>query len=126
MFKKYQFVEQESSKDCGIACLLMIIKRYGGNISFEKLRSLSNTNQNGTTAYNLIETAKKLGFDANGYKCDDLKYISKLPCIAHIVKDNKYFHYIVINKIDYIHKEIIVSDPAIGTKKYHFKDFEDI
>ena len=79
-------VLQDGIKDCGVCCLLSIIKHYGGNVSKEYLRDLTNTTKNGVTAYNIIETAKKLGFDSYAL-CGDLEEIdaNNLPVIAHII-----------------------------------------
>ncbi|MHB9893041.1 hypothetical protein CF076_04370 [Clostridium botulinum] len=43
---------------------------------------------------------------------------NSLPCIAHIVINEKFLHYVVIHKI--IEKEIIIADPAKGIVKYTF------
>lgn len=125
---KYPFVKQEGIKDCGIACLAMIIKYYDGYISLEKLRMLTKTTKDGVNAYNLCEGAKKIGFDAWGFRTslidlNDKKVI--LPCIAH-VKVNNYQHYIVIYRVDYKKKNVFVADPADKLKKINFQDFEKI
>ena len=70
----YPFDKQEEAKDCGAACLSMIIKYYKGYLSMEKIRDLLKVNQSGTTAYHIIEGAKQIGFTAKGVKCtlDDI------------------------------------------------------
>lgn len=127
MFKKYPFIKQEGFKDCGCACLLMIIKYYKGNISIEKLRNLSHTNKNGTNAYNLIRCANSLGFSARGVQASivDLKDVL-FPCIAHVVIDNVYKHYVVIYGIDFEGKKIVLADPAKKIMNISFGDFEKI
>lgn len=124
MFKN-KFVRQENLKDCGVACLLMIIRYYKGNYPLEQLRVMTNTDKNGTTAFNLIKAAEKIGFDARGYKCSNYKYI-KCPSIAHVVINKTYHHFVVVKKIDFKKKIIIISDPAFGIKKYTFMDFDKI
>ena len=106
MKKKYPFIKQDGFKDCGVSSLLMIIKYYHGNISKERLRELTKTNKNGTTAYNLIEAARMLGFRANGIKCK-LEEIenTNLPCIAYVTINDIYKHYIVIYKINFEKKD---------------------
>ena len=71
MHTKY-IVKQNDIKDCGICCLESIIKYYNGYIPLETLRLDTKTNNNGTTAYNLIKTAKKYGFNALGKKIKDI------------------------------------------------------
>ena len=53
-------VLQDGNKDCGICSLLSIIRFYGGEVSKEYLRKLTNTNKDGVSAYNLIEAAKEI------------------------------------------------------------------
>ena len=59
-------VLQDGRMDCGICCLLSIIRFYGGDVSKEYLRKITNTNNDGVSAYNLIEACKLLGMDAYG------------------------------------------------------------
>ena len=59
-----KIVLQDGNSDCGVASLLSIIKYYGGNISIEKLREMTNTTKEGVSAYNLIEASKLLGFSS--------------------------------------------------------------
>ena len=125
---KYPFVRQEGLKDCGVACLLMIIKYYHGYISLEKLRYLTNTNKHGVSAYNLCMAAREIGFIAEGIKIDIEKLKDKevfLPAIAHVVVSN-YQHYIVIYKINYKKKYLVIADPSSRIKTITFDDFNKI
>ena len=127
--KKYPFVLQDEEKDCGVACMQMIIKYYGGYINKDNLIFKSKTNRNGTTGYNIKETLVSLGFDCKGVKCN-LEDITKdniiLPCIANVIIDNKYKHYIVINEIDFNKKTLQISDPASKQKRISFIEFQKI
>lgn len=118
-------VLQDGIKDCGVCCLLSIIKHYGGNVSKEYLRDLTNTTKNGVTAYNIIETAKKLGFDSYAL-CGDLKEIdaNNLPVIAHVIINKSYKHFIVIYKIDFLNEKVLVMNPAKGKEILSFSEFK--
>ena len=107
MLKKYPFVKQEGYKDCGLTSLLMIIKYYKGNVSIERLRDLTHTNKNGTSAFNLVKASHELGFYSKGVRgsLNDLKSVV-LPCIAHVIINNSIKHFIVIYEINY-DKEIL-------------------
>ena len=72
MIRKNVEVLQEEVSDCGVCSLLSIIKYYGGYESLENLRIDSLTTSKGVSAYNLIECAKKHGFDCVGKKIDDI------------------------------------------------------
>ncbi len=125
---KKKRVKQENIKDCGVACLLYIIRYYGGNNTMENIRYLTKCDREGVTAYNLVEAAKELGFEALGIKCD-FEYLinnNKLPCICHIVINNIYKHYVVIEKVDKKNEKIIIFDPYYGVKKYTYDDFLNV
>ncbi len=128
MFKNF-LVVQDGFKDCGPACLLMIIKYYKGNIAINELKEMCKTNKQGTTAYHLIEAAKKCGFSSYGYKTK-LNDINKdniiLPCIAHVILENSYNHYVVIKTIDFKNRKIIIYDPVGKIKKMSYFEFEKI
>lgn len=112
MNKKF-IVRQQDIRDCGICCLQSIIKFYGGFVPLETLRLDTKTNNNGTTAYNLILTAKKYGFNAIGRKNISL-YSEELilPAIAHVVTDKGINHFVVIYKVT--SKHLHIMDPAKG------------
>ncbi|HET54096.1 MAG TPA: peptidase domain-containing ABC transporter, partial [Ignavibacteria bacterium] len=74
------FVKQADQTDCGVACLLAIIKYHKGSSSLEQLRTLSGTSKQGTTLLGLFQTAQSFGFDAEGLeaeKIDDLKELKE-------------------------------------------------
>lgn len=119
-------VIQNGFRDCAGACLLSIIRYYGGNISMEEIFHVIKTDNYGTNAYNLIEGAKTLGFDGYGIKINFKELIisnQRLPLIVHTKCSNMY-HYIVIYEIN--KKYIKVMDPTFGIKNISYKEFEDI
>ena len=123
--KKYPFVKQEGIKDCGCACLLMIIKYYKGYIPLEELREITKTTKLGTDAYHLGEAAKEIGFHVRALKTDLNKELL-LPAIVHVTMKNGLNHYMVLYKINFKKKYVIVGDPAIGIYKMKWEQFEEI
>lgn len=113
----YKYERQHGIKDCGVTCLYNIIKYYNGNISMSKLRRLTKTNENGTNVYNIVNASNSLGLKAEAYKCEfnDLSNI-KLPIIAHIKLDNKFDHFVILEKIN--NEKIIVQDLIRGKVVY--------
>lgn len=105
----------------------MIINFYGGNLPIDQIRDLTKTDKNGTTAFHIIEACKSIGFNAEGIKTS-LEQLNKenliLPCIAHVVIDGKYKHFVVIYKIDFKNKKIIIADPSCSIKKITFSEFQ--
>ena len=116
-----KYIKQEGIKDCGIACLYNIIKFYKGHVSMEKLRKLTNTNENGTSIYNLIKASTELGLEAKAYECElnDLSNID-FPIIAYI-KLNNFYHFVIIKDIDF--DKVSVFDPIRGHINYNTDDF---
>ncbi len=95
----------------------------------EKIRDLLKVNQNGTTAYHIVEGAKKIGFEATGVKCniDDLNEDNiVLPCIANVIINNTYRHFVVIYKIDFMRKTLLIADPSNKIMKMSFDIFKSI
>ncbi len=125
--KKYPFLKQEGKRDCGVTCLSMIIEYYGGKVPIERLRELSNTDQKGVDAYHLISCAEELGFHAKGLKgrLQDLKDVT-LPFIAHVLLEQNEGHYVVIYKINFKRRQILVADPSDSLKQISFDYFERI
>lgn len=122
MKRKYPFVKQEGIKDCGPACLMMIIKYYHGYIPINKIQELTKTSRLGTDAYHLCQAAETIGFNVKTLKTE-LKEGMLLPAIAHVTIDKSYNHYIVIYKINMRSNYIIIGDPAKGIVKMKLNEF---
>ncbi len=121
MKKKYEVIQEEIS-DCGVSCLLSIIRYYGGDTSLENLRISSLTTKDGVNAFNLIECAKENGLDAKGIKEYDLNKLS-LPCILHI-NNNQLLHFICLYNIN--GNTLTIMDPAYGFRKVDINSIKDI
>ena len=118
-------VIQNGIKECGAACLLSIIKYYGGNVSLERLVELTHTTKEGTNFYDIKEAAKEIGLNSKGYKIDDIEKLIEIekPFISQIVKNN-YSHFVVIYKIK--NNKITIMDPANGMMMMTINEFEKI
>lgn len=112
--KKKLVVLQEGNKDCGVCCLLSIIRYYNGNISLNKLMEMTKTTKNGTTFYNLSEAASKVGMASKAYYVDDFNNISVYSCpfISQVIR-NGYTHFVVVYKIS--KDKLLIMDPALGS-----------
>ena len=121
---KYPFVKQEGNKDCAVASLSMIIRYYKGYIAHEQLRDMLVTDRKGTSAYNIIKVAEYIGFKATGIKTKNMEKL-KLPCIAYVTI-NQLHHFVVIYKVDFKKKELLIADPSTSLKKMKVEDFNKI
>ena len=111
---------QHDQADCGIACLLSIVRFYNTNQSIEKLRELSGTQKTGTTLLGLYQCAKKLGFDTRGVEIN-IEYLNQqmYPCILHVLMEGNQQHYVVYygrkTSAEAGEKDIyLIGNPGIG------------
>jgi ATP-binding cassette subfamily B protein len=128
MVKKnnYLLTLQQDQSDCGVACLISIIKYYGGNSTLETIRKLSGTNITGTTLLGLYQAATSLGFTSEGCEADIVALLKHpSPIILHVLSEEKFEHYVVCygTKVEK-NKELvfIIGDPAKGI--VYFNEFE--
>ena len=76
--KKNLIVMQEGNKDCGAACLLSIIRFFGGGMSLDRIVEMVKTTKDGTNFYNISEVAGKFGLVTKCFKVDDIEKIKNL------------------------------------------------
>ena len=117
---------QLDQSDCGVACLLSIIKLYGGNQSLETLRQLSGTTIIGTTLLGLYQSANQLGFTAAGCKADIPSLIDcEQAVILHTLIENQLQHYIICYEYDK-EKGFLIGNPAKGIYYLSEKELDAI
>jgi ATP-binding cassette subfamily B protein len=96
---KENSVLQHDSSDCGAACLVSVIRFFGGNSTIDKIRKLSGTTQSGTTMLGLYQAARQSGMDATGFEAsinDIIDYDNVL--ILHVTPEEGLTHYIICLK----------------------------
>lgn len=127
--KKFPIIKQEDSKDCGAACLSMIIQYYGGHIPYEMLKDDLEVSKAGISANQIVQVAHKIGFEAKGIEGSFQEFQEEaiiLPCIAHVIIGENYYHYIVLYEINEKKKYLTIGDPSKGIYKISFSEFEKI
>jgi ATP-binding cassette subfamily B protein len=109
------FTLQQDQQDCGVACLLSVLKYHKGSASLERLRELSGTHTQGTTMLGLVQAATSLGFSTKGLQADMafLKELSE-PCILHVRMEQGYTHFILCYFYDASKQAFCIGDPAKG------------
>jgi len=119
VLKRFAWIQQAEQMDCGAACLAMICKHYGINITLGKLREMANVTTTGATMDSLARTGESLGFTTRGVQStfDALRGFD-LPFIAHW----EGYHYIVVYGVSA--RQVWVADPATGFKKLSREAFE--
>ena len=118
-------VIQDGIKECGSACLLSIIRYYGGNVPMQELLRLTNTTKDGTTFYDIKEAAYEIGLSVKGYKVENASKLYELtkPFISQVIINN-YLHFIVVYKIE--NEMVTIMDPAKGMVKMSLTEYLNI
>jgi ATP-binding cassette subfamily B protein len=116
---RYPFFAQQSTSDCGAACVVMIGRYWGKHFSVNRLRDLANVNRSGASLRSLTIAAESIGFTTRPVKASLDKLAQQpLPAIAHW--EGK--HYLVVYEIT--SKRVIVGDPAIGQRSLTKAEFK--
>ena len=122
--KNFKFVKQQDEKDCGIACIQMVLHQYGSHYPIHKLREMSGTDLDGTSAYGLKACLEKLHFDCYAIKADQRVWDDEqlqFPVIAHVVKKSYHLHFVVIYGIE--GDQLLIADPAKDCYKMTREEF---
>lgn len=103
-------IMQMEETECGAACLAMILAYYDCWIPMEEIRLDCGVSRNGSSAKNIVHTARKHGLDAWGfrYEPDELREEGIFPCIIHW----NFHHFVVLN--GFKGKKAVITDPAKG------------
>lgn len=117
--KKFPFIMQFDSNDCGPTCVRMIAKYYGKDYSAEEIVQKTGLSKQGITLSDIADVAEAIGLKtlAVNVDIDTLVNDAPLPCIAYW----KQRHFIVVYKIKT--NKIYVADPAYGTLKLTKQEF---
>ncbi|MGC9355513.1 MAG: cysteine peptidase family C39 domain-containing protein, partial [Mariniphaga sp.] len=106
-------IRQHDITDCGAACLASVAAYHKLNLPISRIRQWAGTDRRGTTAWGIIKAAEKMGMTAKGVKAqtEALNEVP-FPAIAHIIKNGKLQHFVVVYKVNPDFVEIM--DPATG------------
>ena len=113
-------VMQMESRECGAACLGMILAYYGRWVPLERLRFDCGVSRDGANAFNIIMAAQNYGLASKGRAMglDALKDQQPFPCIVFW----NFNHYVVLD--GFAGKYAYLNDPARGEVRVTMDEFE--
>ncbi|HTL90162.1 MAG TPA: cysteine peptidase family C39 domain-containing protein, partial [Leptolyngbya sp.] len=118
-FGQFPYIAQQSSSDCGAACLAMISQYWGKRFSINMLRNLAGVGRSGASLKALALAAESLGFQARPVRSSFNRLAEQnTPWIAHWQGD----HYIVVYRVK--RDRVILSDPALGRRSLRVDEFQ--
>lgn len=116
---RYPWVEQQSSSDCGAACLAMVARYWGKRLPIHLLREQANVGRSGASLKGLSRAAENIGFHARPVRASLGRIAEQTnPWIAHWQGD----HYVVVYKIT--RHQVILADPALGKRVISHAEFK--
>ena len=108
-------VRQRDGADCGAACLVSIAAWYRLRLPIARVRQLTGTDAQGTTALGLVQAATRLGFQAKGMRATPEALAAvPLPAIVHVTRGRAQ-HWMVLSRVRAKHVEVM--DPAVGARQ---------
>lgn len=118
---KFPFIKQLDTMQCGIACLQMVCKFFGKEVSSDYLSKLCCATSEGVSLFGISEAAGRLGFHTVCGRAS-VEQISKcpMPCILHWNQN----HFVVLYRVDK-GKTFHVADPGKGLIKCDREEFEE-
>ena len=123
---KVKLIKQHDEKDCGAACLSMILEFYGKKVPLASVREAIKVDQHGANIYGMVDGADKFDLIGSPFDLyDDQNQFSpsevwdliagrevNFPFIARIVNKSGYEHFIVIENATT--EGLAVCDPGEG------------
>jgi ATP-binding cassette, subfamily B, bacterial HlyB/CyaB len=108
---RYPWLAQQSSSDCGAACLGMISRYWGKTFPLHVLREHANVGRAGASLKSLSAAAEGLGFQTRPVRASLGRLADQPnPWIAHWQGN----HYVVVYRIR--GNQVLIADPAVGRR----------
>lgn len=128
--KKMHLIRQHDEKDCGAACLSMILEYYGLKLPMAVIRDAIQVDQNGANIYGMLEGASRFGLkgDARGGSAEDVwevlsGYDFSDPVIIRVLNRGVYEHYVVVS--DFKGNKLQICDPDMGKRTMTREEFQE-
>lgn len=126
--RRMKLVKQHDEKDCGAACLAMILSYYGKKVPLAQVREAIKVDQYGANVYGVIDGASKYALSGEGleglpeevWETFTSRQV-KMPAIVRILNESGYEHFVVVNDINM--NNISLFDPDQGKVKMKKEKF---
>lgn len=105
----FPVVHQQSTMDCGAACLATICRYYGKHVSLNGMRELAQVGRSGASMFNLLKAANTLGYETEALleTYDNLTQ-KPLPAIVNW----RGYHWVVVYVAN--DRTVKIADPGEG------------
>lgn len=110
---------QMEAVECGAASLSIVMSYYKTFAPLEELRVKCGVSRDGVNAFNILEAAKRYGFEAKGYAAT-LEELEQFPVPAILFWNHNHFVVLEGFKKD----NVYINDPATGTRIISHEDLK--
>ncbi|MGF1514755.1 MAG: ABC transporter transmembrane domain-containing protein [Elainellaceae cyanobacterium] len=118
LMHRFPWVEQQSSSDCGAACLAMVSQYWGKRLPLNVLRERANVGRAGASLHSLAKAAEGVGYQARPVRASLGRMAEQAnPWIAHWQGN----HYIVVYQMT--RDRVAIADPALGRQSISREQF---
>lgn len=121
-------IRQNEEKDCGAACLSMVLQYHGKKLPMATVAEAIKVDQYGANIYGLLDGAKLFGLTGTAMEGSAEEFFTEvrggsipLPVIARIVNRFGFEHYVVVTGIK--GDNVRYCDPGEGRTKLTCEDF---
>jgi ATP-binding cassette subfamily B protein len=126
----FAIIKQHDERDCGAACLSMVLQHHGKKLPLATIREAIKVDQDGANVYGLLSGGHKFSLDGEAFEgpADEVwKVVAEksvsLPAIIRILNRGGYEHFVVVSCIR--NNKMLIKDPDAGHVRVTMDEFSD-
>jgi len=109
--RRLKYVPQMEVSDCGAACLAMVLKLYGRDVSLDELRNATGSGRDGVTAFGITRAAEGYALESLAIRLPNHK-LDGLP--SGTILHWSHNHFVVLERTR--KASVWILDPALGRR----------
>ncbi len=119
-FRRRNYVHQQDTMQCGVACLAMVASFFGKRYSLPFLSGVCTPTAEGVSLLGIADGARAIGLDPKSYKISaEALSRASLPAILHWNQN----HFVVLHRISRNGGRFHIADPGKGMRTLSREEF---